>query len=363
MNGRADNFKDAATLFEGEPRPRAEQDGMVNISEGGNGPSAEAQVEIFRKMALIKLTDEAIIAALRSGRLISAYYSPRGQEAIPAAISVNLNPDDYLVTIYRGIHDQLAKGQPLKELLAEYAGREAGSCKGKGGPMHITHPDAGIMLTTGIVGSGIPIANGLAWASVVKGDGRVTVSNFGDGASNIGAFHEALNMASLWKLPVVFVCQNNGYGEHTRYDRGTAVDSVAKRAESYSMPGVRVDGNDPIAVWQTANEAIRRARAGEGPTLIEAMTFRFNGHNMGDPAEYIPKDVMEAARARDPYPCYRQQLIDGNVADEAALTEIEVNLKAEIEAAFVDALAGPHPTEEELRHDTYVKAYEAEMIL
>src|SRR5262249_30511620 len=150
----------------------------------------------------------------------------------------------------------------------------AGSCGGKGGPMHITHPETGVMVTTGIVGGGIPIANGLALASQLRGDGRVTVTNFGDGASNIGAFHEALNMASLWKLPVVFLCQNNGYAEHTKLENGTAGE-IAARAHGYSMPGVAVDGNDPVAMWRVARAAIARARAGEGPTLIEAKCFRF----------------------------------------------------------------------------------------
>lgn len=328
-----------------------------------NGPTPEVEIDMFRKMSLIKLCDEKIIETMRAGRLISAYYSPRGQEAIPSAISVNLNPDDYVVTIYRGIHDQLAKGVPLRDLLAEYAGRETGSCKGKGGPMHITHPETGVMVTTGIVGSGIPIANGLAWASLVKEDGRVCVTNFGDGASNIGAFHEALNLASLWKLPVIFVCQNNGYGEHTRYDRGTAVDSVAKRGASYSMPGVRVDGNDPVAMWRAAHDAVSRARRGDGPTLIEAMTFRFNGHNMGDPAEYIDKSLMAEARANDPVPRYRTRLIEAGIADEATLSGIEAGLRDEISDAMEFALASPYADEDELRRDTYVKDYVGEMVL
>ncbi len=159
------------------------------------GPPAETEIDMFRKMMLIKLCDQRLIEVIRSGQLRAPYYSPRGQEAISAAISVNLRPDDYIVTTYRGLHDHLAKGVPLKSLLAEYAGRQSGSCKGKGGPMHITHPDSGVMVTTGIVGSGNPIANGLAWASQLRGDDRVCVSNFGDGASNIGSFHEALNLA------------------------------------------------------------------------------------------------------------------------------------------------------------------------
>lgn len=316
-------------------------------------PTADIEREIFRKMMLIKLCDERLIELIRSGQLRAPHYSPRGQEAISAAIAVSLRPDDYIVTIYRGLHDHLAKGVPLKDLFAEYAGRQAGSCKGKGGPMHITHPAAGVMVTTGIVGSGMPIANGLAWASVVRGDGRVCVANFGDGASNIGAFHESLNLASLWKLPVVFVCQNNGYGEHTRFDLGTAVTQVADRAAAYNMTGVAVDGNDPIAVWRVTREAIERARSGGGPTLVEAKTFRFNGHNLGDPGEYIPKDVMAAAKERDPIPTYERSLIARRVIDEAQRTEIVRRLSAEIDEAASFALGASWPDEIELGRDVY----------
>ena len=244
--------------------------------------------DVYSRVMLIKMTDERIRRVIRSGRIATPHYSPRGQEVIAPSICAQLNPDDYVVTIYRGLQDHLAKGVPLKSLWAEYAGRATGSCKGKGGPMHITHPAAGVVVTTGIVGSGIPIANGLAWASQLKGDGRVTVTNFGDGASNIGAFHEGLNLASLWKLPVIFVCSNNRYSEHTTFEKVTAVKQVSERGAAYSIPAVTVDGNDPIAMWKAANVAINRARSGGGPTLIEAMTFRFEGHTNGDDGHYIP---------------------------------------------------------------------------
>src|SRR5882757_8294547 len=263
-------------------------------------PDSNTLVEIYRKMTLIKFNDDRITAATRAGRLTAPYYSARGQEAIPAAICVVLNERDYITTIYRGVHDMLAKGVPSKLLWAEIAGRATGTCKGKGGTMHITHPATGCMVTTGIVGAGMPIACGMALASQLRGDGRVSVANFGDGASNIGAFHESLNLASVWKLPVVFVCQNNQYAEHTVYAKGTSVEHVADRATSYNMPGVRVDGNDPLAVYSVAREAIERARAGEGPTLIEAMTFRFYGHVMGDADRYMDKAEKAAAMAADP---------------------------------------------------------------
>lgn len=320
-----------------------------------DGPDGQTLLDIYRRALLIQLNDERLRAMIRAGRLMTPYYSPRGQEIIPASISTCLRKDDYIVTIYRGVHDQLAKGLPLRLLWAEYAGRLTGSCKGKGGPMHITHPESGIMVTTGIVGSGIPIANGLALASLAKRDGRVTVSNFGDGASNIGAFHEGLNMASIWKLPVVFVCQNNLYGEHSAYALTTSVPRVADRANGYSMPGMTVDGNDPVAMWNAAREAIERARSGEGPTLIEAVTFRFNGHNMGDDGHYIPAEEMEAARARDPMPRLRARLIDGGQATEGDLQLMASEIEAEIADAIEFALGSAFPATDELRRDVYAE--------
>lgn len=325
---------------------------MITSPEGSH-IDRSTLLEMYRKMALIRACDTRLIAEIKAGKFVCGYYSPRGQEAIAGAMAVNLRPDDYLVTIYRGLHDQLAKGIPLRELWAEYAGRVDGSCKGKGGPMHITHPDSGIMVTTGIVGSGIVIANGFAWASQLDGNDRVTVTNFGDGASNIGAFHEALNMAGVWKLPVVFVCQNNLYSEHTKYAYGTAVDSVAKRAQGYGMPGVQVNGNDPIAAWAAMRDAVTRARRGEGPTLIEAMTFRFNGHNLGDPAEYIPPEEVTAALANDPVPALRSALLEWKFATESELQKTEERIAADIQDAVEFALASGHPPLEELGRDVY----------
>lgn len=318
-----------------------------------NQPDGETLLEIFRRAMLIQLNDARLRAMIRSGRLVTPYYSPRGQEIIPSAICACLNPDDYVVTIYRGVHDQLAKGLPLKLLWAEYAGRVTGSCKGKGGPMHITHPESGIMVTTGIVGSGIPIANGLALSSLHKGDGRVTYTSFGDGASNIGAFHEGLNMAAVWKLPVVFVCQNNLYGEHSAYALTTSAKQISDRAAGYSMPGITVDGNDPVAMWRAARTAVDRARAGEGPTLIEAMTFRFEGHNMGDDGHYIPKEQMEAARAKDPIPRLRAHLIADGIIDDAGIAAMEAQIEAEIAEAIEFALGSEFPLLDELRRDVY----------
>jgi len=314
-------------------------------------PEKEVFLNIYRSISLIKNNDEQACKAIKSGRIKMIYYSPRGQEVIPSVISAILNKDDYICTIYRGSHDMLAKGVPLDLLWAEFAGRITGTCKGKGGPMHITHPESGCMITTGIVGSSMPIANGLALASQIKKDNKVTVAYFGDGASNIGAFHESLNMASVWKLPVVFVCQNNRFGEHTRFEKATAVEKVSDRAASYLMPGIHVDGNDPIAMYAAAKEAIERARSGGGPTLIEAMTFRFRGHVFGDGDRYMDKAEKEVAIRSDPVPRYRKWLVDQGYASEEDLADIDAKNELRVQSAIKKALDASWPDISELYKD------------
>jgi pyruvate dehydrogenase E1 component alpha subunit len=318
-------------------------------------PSRGILVDIYRRMTLIKQNDERFLAVIKAGKIVAPYYSPRGQEAIPAALSVSLTDQDYICTIYRGFHDMLAKGVPVRMLWAEVAGRTTGTCKGKGGPMHITHPQRGVMVTTGVVGSSMPIANGLALAAQIRREKRVAVAYFGDGASNIGAFHESLNMAAVWKLPVIFVCQNNGYGEHTRYEIATSAARISDRAAGYQMPGITVDGNDPLAMYHVARQAIERARSGEGPTLIEAMTFRFQGHVFGDADSYMLKGEKEAAMARDPVPAYRAWLIEQGHANEASLAQLEGAIDAEISAAVEFALSSPIPDISELRRDVFAQ--------
>ncbi|KHK89104.1 thiamine pyrophosphate-dependent dehydrogenase E1 component subunit alpha [Novosphingobium malaysiense] len=320
---------------------------------GNDVLGAEIQLDIYRRAALLKANDERSRKVITTGRLVMPYYSYRGQEIIPSALCANLTDDDYLVTIYRGIHDMLAKGMPLKKLWAEIAGRVDGTCKGKGGPMHLTYPARGIMVTTGIVGSSMPIANGLAWGAQMAENSRVAVATFGDGASNIGAFHESLNLAAVWKLPVIFVCQNNHYAEHTTYEKATAARQISDRGHGYQMPGVRVDGNDPTAMYHAAREAVERARAGEGPTLIEAMTFRFHGHVFGDADGYMDKAQKAEAIANDPVPRFRQKLIEDGIASEDELAAIEADVARQIDEAVDFALASAFPEISELTTDVY----------
>lgn len=316
---------------------------------------AEMWLDIYKRAALLRHNDDLSVRAIKAGRLKMPYYSPRGQEIIPSAVSANLTDKDYICTIYRGTHDMLAKGMPPKLLWAEIAGRTTGTCKGKGGPMHLTYPPKGIMVTTGIVGSSMPIANGLAWASVLEGDDIVTVSYFGDGASNIGAFHEALNLASVWKLPVIFVCQNNLFGEHTAYSKATATASIANRGVAYDMPSIRVSGNEPGEVYIAAREAVQRARRGAGPTLIEAVTFRFQGHVFGDADEYMDKEMKAEAIRNDPVPRFRQWLIEEKISSEEALAKIEHDIEEQLEDAISFALESPFPDLDELSTDVFAE--------
>ena len=221
--------------------------------------------------------------------------------------------------------------------------------------MHLTYPPKGIMVTTGIVGSSTPIANGLAWAAQLDKSDRVSVCTFGDGASNIGAVHESLNLASVWKLPTIFVCQNNLYAEHTTFEKMTGGQNIANRADGYGIPGVRVDGNDPEAMYSAFAEAVARARAGEGPTLIECLTFRFHGHAMGDDDAYIPAAQKAAAMEADPVPRLRARLIADRIATEAELAAHEADIEAQIDDALQFALASPWPDPDSLRFDVFEK--------
>lgn len=314
-----------------------------------------ALLDIYKRAALLKANDERARKVILSGLVAMVYYSYRGQEIIPSVMGNVLRDDDTICTIYRGIHDMLGKGFPLKELWAELAGRTTGSCKGKGGPMHLTYPPKGIMVTTGIVGSSAPIANGLAWAAQLDKSDRVSICTFGDGASNIGAVHEAMNLASVWKLPTIFVCQNNLFAEHTTFEKMTGGQNIANRAEGYGMPGVRVDGNDPEAMYSAFAEAVARARAGEGPTLLECMTFRFFGHNFGDDDSYIPPEQKAAAIEADPVPRFRARLIADRIASEDELAAFEADVEGQIDEALEFALASPWPTPDDLRFDVFEK--------
>jgi acetoin:2,6-dichlorophenolindophenol oxidoreductase subunit alpha len=320
----------------------------------------EKLLDIYTRTMKIARFDEKMRSIIISGKLATLYYTVRGQELVSAAMMAAVNNDDYIVTNYRGQHDQIAKGIPIKLLIAEIAGRETGTCKGKGGSMHITHPETGIMVTTGVVGSGLPIANGFALTSQNRGDGKITIVSFGDGATNIGAFHEALNMAQVYKLPVVFFCQNNRYGEHTSFADHTDVDSIATRAAAYNMKAIHVDGNDVIAMYAAAVEAVEHARSGKGPVLLEAMCYRMMGHFFGADFSYMPAEHLEEMQREDPLPKLRTVMLDRQFT-EAELDTIVAGIDQEIDDAIEFALDSPFPSADELTIDVFEEKIEEGM--
>jgi acetoin:2,6-dichlorophenolindophenol oxidoreductase subunit alpha len=316
----------------------------------------EVQRRLYALMTLMKAADDRLSKGIGTGEFICVYWPSRGQEAIAAGMGVALREDDQLVTTYRGLHDLIGKGVPLEEIYGEMMGRTLGAGRGKGGTMHIANPQRGVMLCTGIVGAGPPVAVGLAMAAQRKGLDRVTVVSFGDGATNTGSFHEAANMAALWNLPTVFVCQNNQYAEMTPTADTMKLDRVADRAAGYGMPGVRVDGNDPLAVTNALQNALESARRGEGPTLLECVTFRFRGHYFGDRMPYIPAEQLEAAMAADPVPRCRRHLIETGVCTDDELDRVENEALSEVERALRAVLAADVPTADELDRDVYATA-------
>ena len=267
-----------------------------------------------------------------------------GQEAVAAGFAAAMQSDDYSFATYRGHNHALARGTPMAPILAELFGRATGILGGKGGSMHITSVDHHMMGSYAIVGAHLPIALGAAWSAQYRKSGQVAVCFFGDGATNIGAFHEALNMAAVWKAPVVFVCENNQYMEYTPIGAVTAVARpAADRASAYGLEPIVVDGNDAEAVHAVAETAIERARAGDGPSLIEALTYRHGGHSRADPGKYRPDDEVAAWKARDPIPAQRARLIEAGVA-EKDLDAIDEETRAKVAEAEAIARAAPEPS-------------------
>jgi pyruvate dehydrogenase E1 component alpha subunit len=305
-------------------------------------------------MTLAEAAEARLKQGMASGEFFSVIWPSRGQEAIPAGFGAALRSDDRLVTTYRGLHDLIGKGAPLREVLGEVLGRTVGSSRGKGGTMHITSPEAGVMLVTGIVGAGVPVAVGLALAARQQGSDRVVAVCFGDGATNTGSFHEGMNLAATWQLPVIFICQNNQFAEMTPIADTMHITEVADRAKAHGMPGVRIDGNDPEAVYAAVTEAAQRGRGGGGPSFIECVTFRFDGHYFGDQQPYMPADELAAAQELDPIVGYRKKLLDAGVLSEAELTAIEEQSRQQVEEALQEVLASPAPEPAELDQDFFV---------
>jgi pyruvate dehydrogenase E1 component alpha subunit len=308
---------------------------------------------MYELMTLVRACDDRLRRGLSAGEFACTYWPATGQEAIAAALGVVLRTEDPLVSTYRGLHDQIAKGVPLGPLVAEILTRRTGVNAGKGGAMHIAHPSSGLVLSTGIVGSGVPIAVGVALAGRMKGSDQVAVASFGDGATGTGSFHEAVNLAALWDLPIVFLCQNNRYAEMTPTAEAQPVKDVADRARGYGIPGITVDGNDPDAVNLALASAVDHARQGGGPTLLECMTFRLWGHYFGDPMRYIPGPELEQARRHEPVARYRVRLLADRLVDEETVVSIDEDARSTVEEAFAAALAAEPPDPDEAFVDIY----------
>jgi acetoin:2,6-dichlorophenolindophenol oxidoreductase subunit alpha len=305
-------------------------------------PEATA-LEMYRKMTEMRLFEKRAYDLFLQNLVKGTTHLGTGQEAVAAGVSQAMNDDDYVFTTYRGHNHVLARGTPMTPVMAELLGRENGLMHGKGGSMHLLDVSRGILGAYAIIGAQLVIANGSAWSAKYRGTGQVTVCFLGDGATNIGAFHEALNLAAIWELPVVFVCENNQYMEYTPIGSVTPVPRpAADRAASYGLEGIVVDGNDVEAVYETAQAAIIRARANEGPSLIEAITYRHGGHSRADPGKYRPATEVQEWLARDPLPAYRQVLI-GRGIDEATLDAIDKNARDAVDRATEEAKAGPEP--------------------
>jgi pyruvate dehydrogenase E1 component alpha subunit len=303
----------------------------------------DVRLEIYRKQQEIRQLEKRLYDLFLQNLVKGTSHLAIGMEAVGAAFGVALRPDDYSFATYRGHGHTIARGVPPEPIIAEMLGRASGLLGGKGGSMHLTSVEHGMMGSYAIIGAHLCIANGAAWSAKLRHSGQVAVAFFGDGATNIGAFHEAINYAAVYNLPTIFVCENNLYMEYTSIGQVTPVTNpAADRAAAYGLDATIVDGNDADAVYLAATAAIDRARAGAGPSIIEAKTYRHGGHSRADPGKYRPNDEVEAWMAHDPIPMYHQRLLRLGVP-EVQLTEIETSVAASIDDATERAKAAPFP--------------------
>ena len=308
-----------------------------------NRLSTEQLADAFRKMLLVRRFEESAEECYVRGLIHGTMHLSIGQEASAIGICTPLTDADYITSTHRGHGHCIGKGAEVKRMFAEFFGKEDGYCKGRGGSMHIADVAKGNLGANGIVAGGIPIAVGAALSAKKRKTDQVVVSFFGDGANNEGAFHESLNMAAVWKLPVLFVCENNGYGMSTSTQRSTAVANIADRAAAYAMPGVIVDGNDFAAVAEASFLAVERARRGEGPTLIESKTYRIRGHSKSDRNRYRTKDEIEEWQGKDPIARFEAELTALGIQTTPQLDAIRADVEREITDAIAFAQASPAP--------------------
>ncbi len=313
-------------------------------------------LDLYRTMVVIRAFEEKVQDLYARGHIPGLAHLYIGEEAVAAGVCANLGPEDYITSTHRGHGHVIAKGADLNPMMAELYGKITGYCKGKGGSMHIADVDIGILGANGIAGGGLPIATGAGLSAKVLGNGRVTVCFFGDGTSNNGTFHESLNFASVHKLPVVYVCENNGYGISVPQRQHQAIEDISVRAMGYGMPGKTVDGNDVLAVYQAAKKAVERARAGEGPTLLECKTYRYRGHHEGDPNQggrYRSKQEIQKWLAKDPIGRFEKLLLQNKILTKAGRKKIAQEAARQVEDAVRFAEASPFPAVEEMYEDIF----------
>jgi pyruvate dehydrogenase E1 component alpha subunit len=307
----------------------------------------------YREMLRIRVFEDKVQELFLRNMVQGTTHLCQGQEAVAVGVAAALRPDDYVTMTYRGHGHALARGMDMGQIMAELMGKRTGVAHGMGGSMHLTDPDKGLIGCFAIVGAGLPVAVGAAMSAKLRGSGQVSVTFFGDGATNIGTFHEALNMASIWTVPVIFVIENNLYGEYTPLRKTTPIDDLAERAAPFRMPGVVVDGNDVEAVFAAATTAVDRARRGEGPSLLECKTYRQRGHSRTDPGKYRPDDEVEAWLARDPLRIAGDRLSQSGLLSDEDAERLRAEYEATVERAVEAADQASWPDLEEARSYVY----------
>ena len=324
--------------------------------------SRETLLKLYTTMATIRNFEERGIPETGQRAMSASVHSSAGQEAVPTGICAHLSDDDYIASTHRGHGHCIAKGVDPKTMMAELFGRATGNNKGKGGSMHIADMSKGMLGTNGVVAASVPLAVGAALTSKLKNLGRVAVAFFGDGGANQGVLHESMNLASVWKLPVIFCCENNGYAESTPVEYALSTANVSDRAAGYNMPGINVDGMDVFAVYDAAEQAVARARAGEGPSLLECRTYRFYGHTVFDnPLSYRTKEEEDRWRARDPLKLFREAVIPLGEITLEELDQIDAEAAQLMEDAIKFADESPLPDPLEIYDDVYV-SYPLELL-
>jgi acetoin:2,6-dichlorophenolindophenol oxidoreductase subunit alpha len=319
------------------------------------GLEREQYLEMYQQMLRIRIFETTVLNGVKRGLIAGGPHLYIGEEAVAVGVCSALQPGDYITSTHRGHGHLIAKGGQFKPMLAEIMTKATGYCKGKGGSMHIADINLGVLGANGIVAGGLPIAVGAALSGKLKGKNWAVACFFGDGATNEGVFHESLNLASIWKLPVIFVCENNEYAMFTPKSITTSGENIAARASAYAMPGILVDGNDVLAVYQAARQARELAIDGAGPSLLECKTYRFLGHYVGDPKVYRTLEEVEMRKKDDPIPRFQKFLLEKGVMDEKMDSQIAIQVQNEADEALDFALKSPEPDPSQVTQDVYHK--------